>query len=268
MVAKNIKIYIILLKAYTKGQMSYRSSYIYEILGMLTLTLVHILGIYFLFQKFIHVGGWSFWEVVYLYGLATVSMGVAQLLSSGLNHLPEFIRTGDFDRYLIRPISPLIHILPYSFAIHRIGRVTQGVLAVGVSLYMRGITFGVFEIWILGTTLFSVTLVYFSLFLIGATCTFWTVQSSELFNAFTYGGMEMSKYPVSIYQPWLRTIFLYIIPIGFVSYLPTVALFNKGDPLQLPLFFQYITPLVAIFFLFIGIRFWKFGIKHYQSTGS
>jgi ABC-2 type transport system permease protein len=262
------KTYIDLLKAYTKGQMSYRSSYLYEMLGMAILTIVHILGIYFIFDNFKTVGGWQFWEVVYLYGLTTVSMGVAQLVASGLNHIPDFVRTGDFDRYLIRPVSPLIHILPYSFALHRIGRVLQGAIALGVALFLRGIDFGIFEMWIISSTLLSVTIVYFSLFLIGSTCTFWTIQSTELFNSFTYGGMEMSKYPVAIYQPWLRFIFIFLIPVGFVSYFPSVALFNKVDPLGFPEFFQYISPLVSLVFLFVSLKFWQFGIKHYQSTGS
>jgi len=248
--------------------MSYRSSYLYEMLGMAILTLVHIFGIYFLFENFTSVGGWHFWEVVYLYALTTVSMGIAQLMASGLNHIPEFVRMGDFDRYLIRPISPLIHILPYSFALHRIGRLIQGSIALVIALYMRNIDFGLFEFWIISSTLFSITLIYFALFLIGAICSFWTIQSSELFNSFTYGGLEMSKYPVSIYQPWLRNIFVFVIPVGFASYFPSVALFSKNDPLHAPLFFQYITPLVAIVFLAIALRFWRFGIKHYQSTGS
>lgn len=263
-----IRTYFMLLKAYTKGQMSYRSSYLYEMFGMAVLTLFHILSIYFLFQNFQTVGGWQFWEVVYLYGLTTVSMGIAQLMASGLNHIPEFVRTGEFDRYLIRPISPLVHVLPYSFALHRVGRVIQGLLAVVIALYLRGIDFGLYELWIVSTTLFSVAIVYFSLFLIGATCTFWTVQSAELFNAFTYGGLEMSKYPVAIYQPWLRFIFIFLVPVGFVTYFPSVALFQKADVLNFPVFFQYISPLVAIIFLIVAHRFWKFGIKHYQSTGS
>lgn len=260
--------YFTLLAAYTKGQMSYRSSYIYEMLGMALMTFLNILSIYFLLNSFKSVGGWYFWEITYLYGLGTVAMGIAQLMASGLNHVPEFIRTGEFDRYLIRPISPLIHILPYSFALHRIGRVLQGFIALIIALFMRNIDFGLLELWLVSSTMFSITIVNFSLFLIGATCTFWTIQSSELFNAFTYGGLEMSKYPVSIYQPWLRNIFLFIIPIGFTSYFPTVALFNKNDLLNYPAFFQYITPLIALIFLFLALRFWRLGMRHYQSTGS
>jgi ABC-2 type transport system permease protein len=263
-----LRMYFALLSASTKSQMSYRSSYMYEMFGMAILSLVHILGIYFIFEKFHTVGGWEFWEVVYLYGLTTVAMGIAQMLGSGLNYIPGFVRTGTFDRYLLRPISPLLHILPQSFELRRIGRVVQGAAALILALYMRDKSIGGFESWIIFSTMFSVTIVYFSLFLIGSTVTFWTVQSSELFNSFTYGGLELSKYPVSIYQPWLRFIFIFIIPVGAVIYFPTVALFNKSDPLGFPIFIRYISPIIAIIFLFASIRFWNFGIKHYQSTGS
>lgn len=260
--------YFHLWKAYTKSQMSYQVSYRYEMIGMAMMTVLHILSIYFLFDKFNQIGGWNFWEVVYLYGLTAVCLGIAQMMSSGLSYVPQFVRTGEFDRYLLRPLSPLLHILPHAFALHRIGRVVQGFLALVFALYMSEGQITGMSLVIVSLTLLSTTLVFFSLFIMSATCSFWTVQSSEVFNAFTYGGMEMSKFPVAIYQPWLRNLFLFIIPVGFVTYFPSVALFQKNEPLGFPQHIYVFSPIVAGIFFFLSIRFWNFGLKHYQSTGS
>jgi ABC-2 type transport system permease protein len=44
----------------------------------------------------------------------------------------------------------------------------------------------------------------------------------------------MSQYPLEIYRPWFRRFFLFVIPLGCVSYLPGVAILGRPDPLGTP----------------------------------
>jgi ABC-2 type transport system permease protein len=107
-----------------------------------------------------------------------------------------------------------------------------------------------------------------ALFIVGATITFWTVQSVEAINILTYGGVEMMSYPVQIYPPWMRFFFMYIIPFVFLNYSPALYFFDKPDPLHLPPFAPFLAPLVAVILFALALRFWEFGMDHYQSTGS
>jgi ABC-2 type transport system permease protein len=107
-----------------------------------------------------------------------------------------------------------------------------------------------------------------ALFITGATLTFWTIQPIEAMNVLTYGGNEMISYPMNIYQDWMRRFFTFIVPAIFLNYTPMLYILGKPDPLHLPAFTAFLSPLVAILGMILAISFWRFGVLHYQSTGS
>jgi ABC-2 type transport system permease protein len=248
--------------------MSYRRSYFLEILGYLLVNIVDLFAIYFLFLNFPSLKGWNMWQVVYLYGLASVSLAIAQLLGEGLEHMPETIRTGEFDRVMIRPLPPIIQLMPYSFRIDRLGRLLQGVLAIGLAFYYGNFSLGLFEIVMIFIGIISAVIIYFGLFLANAALCFWTVQSTEVFNAFTYGGVEMTKYPITIYRWWMQKVFLFIVPLGFVTYFPTIAMLGRPDEFGFGPWAPYLAIPISIVFLLATLRLWRIGLNHYQSTGS
>jgi ABC-2 type transport system permease protein len=98
--------------------------------------------------------------------------------------------------------------------------------------------------------------------------TFWTVQTSEVTNVFTYGGQEMTGYPMTIYGRWLRRFFSFVVPLAFVAYLPALFILDRPNPFGLPQVVELSSPLVAALFFFSARGAWALGVKHYQSTGS
>jgi ABC-2 type transport system permease protein len=106
------------------------------------------------------------------------------------------------------------------------------------------------------------------LFIIGATITFWTVESIEVVNIFTYGGSEMISYPMDIYPLWLRSFFTYVVPAIFLNYYPALYILGIPDPLGLPAWAAVMGPVVGFGMLGLALQFWRFGVRHYQSTGT
>ena len=43
----------------------------------------------------------------------------------------------------------------------------------------------------------------------------------------TDGGVETTQYPLSIYEPWFRKVFTYVVPLGCVSYFPALAIMGR-----------------------------------------
>jgi ABC-2 type transport system permease protein len=74
---------------------------------------------------------------------------------------------------------------------------------------------------------------------------------------------EFAKYPLSIYHGAIRILLTWIIPYGFVSFYPASYLLGR-DVGQL----VWLSPIVALVFIFIAYRAWLFGLRHYSSTGS
>ena len=107
-----------------------------------------------------------------------------------------------------------------------------------------------------------------ALFMAGSTLSFWTVQRVEAINVLTYGGVEVMSYPSNVYPVWLRGFYTYIIPFVFMNYYPALYFLDKLDPLGMPVFAPFLAPLVSILFLLAVLRFWRFGLSRYQSTGT
>ena len=71
-----------------------------------------------------------------------------------------------------------------------------------------------------------------------------------------------------IYQEWMRKFFTYIIPSIFLAYYPALYILDKPDPLNMPAFAPFLSPLVGVGVLLAALAFWDFGVRHYQSTGT
>jgi ABC-2 type transport system permease protein len=102
----------------------------------------------------------------------------------------------------------------------------------------------------------------------GSTLTFWTVQPVEAVNILTYGGNELMTYPASIYPVWLQRFFTYVVPFVFLNYYPALYFLDKPDPLGLIPVAPFLAPFASAAMLAFALLFWRFGLDHYQSTGS
>ena len=63
---------------------------------------------------------------------------------------------------------------------------------------------------------------------------FWTIESIEVVNIFTYGTQAMISYPMHIYQTWIRRFFTFVLPAIFINYYPALFFLDRTDPLGLP----------------------------------
>ena len=84
-------------------------------------------------------------------------------------------------------------------------------------------------------------------------------------NITTYGGVQTSQYPMSIYPRSFQWIFTFIIPLACVAYFPIAVLLRHSS---VPLALGLIAPLAGVLFLILACRLWRLGVKHYCSTGS
>jgi viologen exporter family transport system permease protein len=267
----NAPIWWAFASASIREQMDYRRSFMLEIVGKAAVTGLELAALLFLFARIDAIGGWSKWEVVYLYGLASMALGAAELLTSGLDRTPEMVRTGAIDGLLVRPLSPLVQMLCREIKLFELGRGLQGLVAMAIAMRHLPGSAEPGALALLVVSLVSTVAIYSGLFLAAAASCFWTVQSGEAFNAFTYGGVQMTQYPISVYPRWLRDLFLYAIPIGFTTYVPAFdALGKAGGPLTALTggHAAWLAPAVAALFLFLCWRFWRLGVDRYQGTGS
>jgi ABC-2 type transport system permease protein len=124
------------------------------------------------------------------------------------------------------------------------------------------------KIALLPLTVACGVLIYGGVSIIGATICFWTIQPPEVIQVFTSGGQYMSSYPLSIYTRWMRSVFLFVVPVAFANYPAALLLLGREDPNGLPAEAAWAAPLVALAFFAVSLAFWRVGVGKYQSTGS
>jgi ABC-2 type transport system permease protein len=265
-----VKIYFRLIALQIRAQLQYRLAFVFDLTATALIVAVEFGSLALIFQRFNNIAGWSLGEVAFLYSLVTIAFGVMDMSFSGFDpaDFGQKVRRGSFDQLLLRPLNITWQVLGSSFVIRRLGRIGQGVIIFWLALTLLDIQWTLLKFFYLPVVLASLVAFFGGLYIIGATVTFWTVESIEVVNIFTYGGSEMMSYPMHIYQDWLRRFFTFVIPAIFLNYYPALFFLDKADPFNLPPFAPFLAPLAGLGMLGMALIFWHLGIRHYQSTGS
>jgi ABC-2 type transport system permease protein len=251
-----------------RGQMAYRASFWMQISSNFIVNAAEVLALFAMFYRFDTMGGWTLAEVAFLHGVSMVTFSVADTLVVGLNSVPTQIRQGEFDRVLIRPMSSWLQSIVSEVSLRHVGQLTQGALVFGYALTHLSIDWTIPKVLVLLMMFVPGIVLFASLFTVEAILSFWTVNSVEAVNAFTYGGSDLAQFPLHIFGRGLRFLFLWIIPVGFVSYYPSLYILDKKDPLGAPDAFMFLGPVIVTLFCLLVGRGWSHGIRHYRSTGS
>src|SRR5688572_4397898 len=121
-------LYFKLIGVSIRSQMQHRASFIMLLIAYFLSTLVDIVGIWVLFDRFKMVQGWTLAEVSLIYGIMHMGFASAEASARGFNEFPKIVKNGDFDRFLLRPIGTLFQVAVQEVQLLRMGRFLQGFL--------------------------------------------------------------------------------------------------------------------------------------------
>ncbi len=268
-IADDLRLYRRLIGMQLRAQAQYKASLAIDIATYLTVTGMEFVALLIIFGSFPTLLGWRVGEVVLLYGLTSVSFGLAELIGAGIDGFADTIRRGDFDRVLLRPVGAFMQVIGSDFRLRRLGRTTQGVIALALApRLLPGLHWTVAKVAVAAVGVFSGAAVFVAILLLGATMCFWTVETTELTNILTYGGCTLLSYPLTIYNRGLQRFFLAVVPLAFGSFVPACYVLGRALPFGLPPALAFGAPIVALVFAGLSGAAWRVGVRHYQSTGS
>ena len=263
-----LALYLRYLGISLRGQMQYRVSYILQTIGHLLVTAIEFIAIWVLFERFDHLLEWSLADVAVFYGFINVSFALADAFARGFDMFGGMVKSGEFDRILLRPRSTVLQLAGQELTLRRIGRLIQGAAVLAWGCQALELTMTPERVALAVLIVGGNFALFSGLVVVQATMAFWTVETLELMNSFTYGGVHTAQYPMNIYGTWLRRFFTFVVPLAATSYYPVVAFLGRPDPLGAPGWLAWVTPLAGFAFLPISLGFWRFGVRHYTSTGS
>ena len=152
------------------------------------------------------------------------------------------MKTGDFDRLLLRPRTTALQLAGHELALRRVGRLLLGLIVLAWAISATEIPWDPGRVALLLLTVAGGVAFFFALMVLQATLCFWTTESLEIMNVLTYGGVETAQYPLSIYHVAFRRFFTFVVPLGCIGYFPIVAVLGVDDPLGTGRVFQVLAP--------------------------
>jgi ABC-2 type transport system permease protein len=257
-----------LVRAQVRSQTQYRASFAVDVVGSLMFGVIDVASVMVLFRVTPALGGFGFAEVFLMTALAGCAFALADLVVGNVERLRQYVRSGLFDALLVRPLSSLSQLAAMDVATRRVGRVAFGVAMVVVAAAVAPVPLTPARLTLLVVTPVAGATIFGAVFVATATVAFWWIESGEIANAVTYGGLSFTQYPITIYGTLFRRLFAYGVGFAFVAYYPTLALLGRPDPLGAPALLGYASPVVAVAAVVAAGLMWRVGVRHYRSTGS
>lgn len=257
-----------LVGARIRADWQYRTSFFLFLASQTAIACMDLAVVAAIFHQVDSLAGWSGMEVALLFGLSGVAFGLADLLISQVEEASRHIKAGTFDLFLLRPLPTLLHLSASEFALRRLGRILQPLVVLVVALAAAPVEWRPETVALVPVTIVSGAVIFGSVWVVTSSISFWTVESQEVANAFTYGGSLATHYPVDILGVWLRRIITFLVPLAFVAYLPAARLVGRTEPLGLPGVIAWCSPLVALASALVARAVWALAVRHHRSTGS
>ncbi len=262
---KTLKLWLKFMKMNIKRIVEYKEDFFIGIFAMILTNVITVLFYWVIMQNIPSINGWTLNELLFLFGIEAIAWGLWNTFLKGGApwRIGKQVRDGTFDRSLIQPIGNLKYQLVSTFDTDGIGDLISGIFVLSISMGLVGIVWTPVKLIYLLAFLLSGAIIVFSTFLVLSTITFWTVEIGAIVDIMWTLG-RFTEYPLDIYNKSIKTFLTFVLPLAFINYFPASAILGKGIWPQL----QYLSPLVAVISFAVAYNFWKFGLKHYSSTGS
>lgn len=260
-----MRLYFKYLQILFKSQMEYRTSFWLLTAGQFLIPFSMFAGLYFLFERFGQIKGWTFYEVALCFAIIHMAFALSECFARGFDSFSSLVVNGSFDRVLVRPRSTIVQVLGSKFEFTRIGRLVQSLIVLIWAISSLSIDWSSMKVITIILMIISGVFIFTGIFILAATMCFWTIQGLEVVNIFTDGGREMAQYPLNIYQKWITKFFTFVIPFGCVNYLPLMYLLDKTEGKA---YLYMLAPVAGIIFIIPCLVVWEIGVRHYRSTGS
>lgn len=181
----------------------------------------------------------------------------------GFDLFSSTIANGEFDRILLRPRSIILLVVSGKIEFTRFGRILQAIAMFAYGIMASHIKWDCSRILTLTLMVLGGSVIFGCLFIIYASICFFTLEGLEFMNVLTDGAREYGKYPLDIYGKNIFRFCTYVVPYTLFQYYPFLYLVGRSSH-----WWYLFYPVIGCGFLLPSLLFWRFGVRHYKSTGS
>jgi len=251
-----------------KGIAQYRGAFFMTTFSKAVNYFARFLMIWIMINTFQTMGSWSAWEVLILYGLDSAAYALAgSCFYHTTTYLSQLVRDGTMDEVLTKPLNPFIYLASRYFSTGYFGTFSISIFIIVYSLVKLQIPFTLTRILLLVITILSGGIITAAMMIICSVPAFWTVQNNGFRNVIL-NLKHFVEYPITIFNKSIQFILTAVLPYAFITFFPALIILDKQDYSFFPAWLPYLTPVVAVVLFTAAYRFWLFGLKQYNSSGS
>lgn len=249
---------------FVKTRLAYRMDFLVDTLGVLASIGIQLAVLTTLFGKVSALQGWTFEQVLFIYGFSLVPLGLFNLVSVNLYQFADtYLIEGKFDRVLLRPVNSLAQVLFESFNVSGLNEIVLGLAVCAWTAVRMDLVLGPVDIAALLVLAPTAALVYLGVFLAITSVSFWFEDRMGIAPP-VYNVIRFSRYPLTIFSLPVRILLTFVLPFAWVAYYPATW-FVGGDGFR-PV--AALTPLVGLIVFGGAVLIWSRGVRNYTSTGS
>jgi ABC-2 type transport system permease protein len=255
-------------KAAIRGEMQYRLNFVMlSALGMVYQG-SGIAFVWVVLGTFDTIAGWSFGEVALLYALRLMAHTVWAVPFHQLEFMDTTIREGRFDRYLVRPLNPMLQVMTTRFQMNVVGDVVAAIVMFTIAVNLVAIDFSPLHIVYLILAVVGGALAEGAAVVVVSSLSFRFVQTWAANHLVDNIYLMFGSYPTRIFGGVLSWGLTWVVPVAVVAYIPSSVLLGKTAALHIPATVALGAPAIGALWFFAAYRLWRWQIRGYQSVGA
>jgi len=258
-----IRLYFLIEAQYIKARLHYRADFFITSVGMVISSLATITVFWVLFDSITALAGWSFEEMVFIYGFYLIAISPMQIFFDHIWQLRFEVEDGRFIKYYFRPLNMMFYYMSEMFDIKDVMQLVVGIVLLIYASANLALSWSFGQILLLMAVLVGGALVQISLVVMAASTAFWIIDSWPVLSL-TWKMREMAPYPMTIFSGAFRILFTFVIPVGFIAFYPSTLILRPGD---VPVV-AYFAPVIGLTTFALMYWVWSRGVNSYSGTGS
>lgn len=256
------------MSAAMRAQGQYRANLVIELIGAIAYQGAGFAFVWVVVDRFGEIGGWHLPELALLYGMRLGAHGVFTFFFAQLmGEVATVVRQGEFDRYLIRPLDPLLQLITRRFNLTVAGDLLGGIALIAVGAAYVDVAWTAPSLTYLVLAVIGGSLVEGAMHLTASALAFRLLSTESLGGAIDDLLSTLGGYPLGIFPAGAQFALTFLFPIAFIAYFPATVLLGRTGELSVPAWLAGFAPLVGAVLLAVAYAFWRYQIRHYTSSG-
>lgn len=254
----SLKFSIINIKKNFQNAKELKTTFLISVLGMMFNNFAFIL-LWFSFGLTVgSINGWGKYDIIGLYGFTMISYGLVFSIFYGIMNIPNYISTGNFDKFLLTPKNVLLKVSTSAISTSAIGDILMGIICYASFIILADLS----VVQILASLVFIMltSSIFFSFAVISMSISFYLMDGENISSGFFEMFLAPSLYHGGAFSGVLKIFFTFIIPSLLLGAIPVEVIKN--------LTFANFSALIlfSLLWLVTSIMFFYRSLRKYESN--